>query len=237
MSKAYFMVLNLENRVNSSLRFEKKFVEIFRSREEIISLLKVHPLSFREIYHQRYINNIYYDCPLRSRYYQAINGDSNREKIRVRWYGDFWGKNQKLTLEFKRKHGQAGSKTSFPLGEHSVSSDNIRSFNTTLSQAFLPADVHEIFTSLLPLTVNRYRRRYYLSFCQKIRLTIDDQLEYGVASSFSEQSSMLLDREQKIIELKYSIHDHSKIIRFSNDFPFQLSKSSKYVNAVHLTLI
>ena len=48
---------------------------------------------------------IYFDSLNFKDYSETINGISNRQKIRIRWYGDFFGLIKKPVLEFKQKKG------------------------------------------------------------------------------------------------------------------------------------
>jgi len=42
-------------------RFERKFMSPDLSEEELIQIIKNHPLMFSEIFHERYVNSIYLD--------------------------------------------------------------------------------------------------------------------------------------------------------------------------------
>ena len=83
-----------------------------------------------------------------------------------------------------------------------------------------------------PALLNRYRRKYFLSFDRKFRLTIDDELSYfGIGSNnnhFSEQYTS----NDVIVELKYDRTFDDLAYAISNKLPFRLTKSSKYVNGI-----
>jgi hypothetical protein len=52
-----------------------------------------------------------------------VEGEKSRVKIRIRWYGELFGKISKPVLEYKIKKGLAGRKESFPLNDFSLNSD------------------------------------------------------------------------------------------------------------------
>ena len=46
---------------NNNWRFERKFLISQMSEPEIEAVVKSHPAMFSEIYHERHVNNIYFD--------------------------------------------------------------------------------------------------------------------------------------------------------------------------------
>ena len=87
----------------TSFRYERKFLVSELNRFEIESIVRLHPAIFSEIYHQRSVNNIYFDTMNVSNYLDNINGVKQRLKVRIRWYGDLFGFIDKSVLEFKIK--------------------------------------------------------------------------------------------------------------------------------------
>ncbi len=85
----------------SGMRYERKFMVTAMSLRAIESRIKLHPSYFREAYSQRYINNIYFDTQTLKYYHENERGVSNREKVRIRWYGDTFGAIQNPKLEIK----------------------------------------------------------------------------------------------------------------------------------------
>ena len=88
------------------LRYERKYCVSELMHEEIEGLLKLHPAVFQEIYHKRTVNNIYLDTHDLRLYKDNIDGKDSRIKLRVRWYGDLFGKvkNPFLEVKIKRSH-------------------------------------------------------------------------------------------------------------------------------------
>ena len=87
-----------------NFRYEKKFVINEMSLLEIEHLIKFSPQVFSEIFNERRVNNIYLDSLELENYYENIVGNSERIKIRIRWYGKTFGFVFKPVLEIKIKN-------------------------------------------------------------------------------------------------------------------------------------
>ena len=80
--------------------------------------------------------------------------------------------------------------------------------------------------------MNRYMRKYFLSFDKKYRITIDfNQAFYRLSNNTLLRKHV--DQNNVILELKYDSHNDDDARYITNNFPFRLSKNSKYVNGVH----
>ena len=97
------MSLKNKNKTTKNFRYERKFIAPALTYSEIKSTIKHHPYMFSEIYHQRHINNIYFDTINLNNLSANVDGFSNRIKIRIRWYGDLFGRIKKPVLELKIK--------------------------------------------------------------------------------------------------------------------------------------
>ena len=123
----------------NNYRYERKFLISELTREEVQSLIKSHTVMFREIYHPRYVNNIYFDTFDMGSYFDNVNGAFNRVKVRIRWYGDLFGPIKKPILEFKIKKGLLGTKISNPLCPFFLNEN----FNShVLTGVFEKSDIH-----------------------------------------------------------------------------------------------
>ena len=76
---------------------------------DIYNQILLSPAFFKEIYYERRVNNIYLDSFDYANYYANINGEQNRVKQRIRWYGDTFDAKTPI-LEYKIKHGELGIK-------------------------------------------------------------------------------------------------------------------------------
>lgn len=216
-------------------RYERKFTTTWPYRD-VIRLIKGNTAHFREIYEERYINNIYLDDLHFSNYFANDDGIRDRLKTRIRWYGNLSGEINRAALEIKVKRGWAGEKPTFRLapfhlGPAFSSADAQRLFR----RSDLPGWIHQRVLHETPTLINRYARRYFLSSDGHCRLTIDRDLRFyrcpfpgAFVPRFHEPRATL------IIEMKYSCVGDLGIDAISNDFRFRMCKFSKYATGVNL---
>jgi len=169
-------------------------------------------------------------------YYTNVEGLGNRKKYRVRWYGALFSKIKSPILEVKVKSGIVGSKYKYQLNEFELG----RLFQTeTLEQLFsnssLPENVNFELSSVDPVLINTYWRKYYMSANGKYRVTIDTNLEYfSVQRGLNNIVSSAL-QSGIVIEIKYSVENDEHVDRISQLFPFRLTRSSKYVQGISMS--
>jgi len=217
-------------------RFERKFFISDLTRQEILALVKLHPAMFSEIYHERSINNIYFDTPALQYFYATIDGLGRRKKCRIRWYGDLLGHIDKPVLELKIKEGFVGRKESYPLAPFALDENfHFGTANEIFKNSALPAKLKMELFSVQPTLLNRYRRRYFQSVNRHYRITIDSDLEFcrpqARDNTFLHRT---IDRNNVIVELKYSNEKDFHADSISRHFPFRVTKSSKYVLGVDM---
>ena len=92
------------------MRYERKYKIESITAEVVRQVVINHPASFRKIFPDRKVNNIYFDNIELSAYFDNVNGIADRQKIRVRWYGDDIFKIEQPKLEIKIKSNQLGFK-------------------------------------------------------------------------------------------------------------------------------
>lgn len=131
-----------------NLRYERKYILENPLLNQIEAHLLTHPAGFTAAYPQRQVNSLYYDSPTLKNYHASVNGQYNRVKPRLRWYGQNTKKIKAGQLELKIKQGELGFKKITPL------------------------------KNLIPTLLTSYNRQYYLSANKKIRLTIDQNISY-----------------------------------------------------------
>ena len=218
-------------------RYERKFFISEATKEQVEYIVKRHPRFFREIYHERVINNIYFDTLDRDNYVDNIEGATSRTKFRIRWYGELTGLVHTPKLEMKIKEGLLGTKRTFSLNPF-VFDTHITRFllSRTFKDAELPPDVLVKVLHHWPTLVNQYRRKYFQSADKKFRITIDDkQRFYAIRSMGNAFLSKFKDDHNIILELKYDQQYFQEADRVSTKFPFRMTKSSKYARGVYGT--
>jgi hypothetical protein len=221
----------------SDYRYERKFFITELSKYETESIVKLHPAIFSEIYHQRYVNNIYFDSFSFINFCENVEGATDRIKIRVRWYDNLFGDVEKPTLEIKIKKGLLGKKISVPIKPFKLTTDALISDILNSIKRSLQGSLMIDFNSLKPSLLNRYSRNYYQSCNGNYRITIDaDQEFYQINEQNNSYLNRVCDNDEVILELKYDQDYDSEASNITSKFPFRVTKSSKYVSGVQKVL-
>ncbi|WP_440954681.1 VTC domain-containing protein [Methanosarcina sp. Mfa9] len=218
----------------ASYRYERKSIISELSLHEVESIVRTHPAMFIECYPPRYINNIYLDTYSMSHYFDNIDGCNERLKARIRWYGEIFGFIENPVLEFKVKKGLLGGKVSFPLNSFCLDYNYSFSLQKEIfAMSEIPDLIVEYLKSLKFAILNRYCRKYFESPDHKFRITIDSDLEfYRLDPSNNSFNEKMLDYRNCVLEFKYLDTDDDFAESIFNNFPFRLTKSSKYAEGV-----
>jgi SPX domain protein involved in polyphosphate accumulation len=212
------------------VRLESKFVSNISQLNHFLTWLHSSKLVFKRHYTDRKINSFYYDTITNKSISDNIDGISNRDKLRLRWYGENRLPND-CTLEIKHKRNSVGFKSNLHF-------KNLINFNCHNSlRNILIKNSNGLFKEYLkfysfPVSLITYDRSYYRSINKKIRLTIDSDISYfkQYNNNFNFHNTMQLN-PSIIIEFKFDICDRQFLSHNLQDFPFRISKNSKYVNS------
>ena len=219
--------------MENNLRYERKFILNSFKRNYLIHQIKISKLRFYEHHQQRFVNSIYLDTHNLRSYKQNIDGLKNREKFRIRWYGDFLI-NGNIFLEIKKKNNDLGKKIIFPLktqlNMNSKQNFNIKRINNILTESDLPKNIEIKLKELKPKLLIRYRRAYFVSKIHPIRITLDDMINYKtIGNNFKISNLFEKENKQLIVELKYPTNLNPQEFNNFLDLPIRLSRNSKYV--------
>lgn len=218
-------------------RFERKFFIENHSEAEVINSIKQHPAIFNGIFHSRQVNNVYFDSLEFKNYLANMEGDAEREKIRVRWYGERFGKIENPVLEIKTKMGYLGRKEYYPLKAFNMDEKSAKfDLLKMMVRTKLPRRIRYDVRSLLPLLANSYMRQYFLSADKRLRLTVDTDIRcFQIDHLRARFQKQILNRQSIVMELKYSSSDEIDFYarEVANNFKFRVTKNSKYVGGVN----
>lgn len=214
-----------------NFRYERKYLFSSLMPYHLEAVLRDHPGVFSESYPERFVNNIYFDTLDMSHYRDNVSGVSPRVKVRIRWYGTLFGEVKKPVLEFKVKKNMMGSKISYSLNPFKVDKGmSLDSIKDGFKNLNIPEFLREYLLTLDLSLMNRYRRKYFITFSNQFRATIDSDLVFIEASS---GPNYFLNKTEKqaitILELKYDEKYDNEASLISNYFPFRMTKSSKYL--------
>jgi len=215
------------------MRYEIKLPAFSGQIPELETAIKLNRRCFNEIFYMRRVNNIYFDDLKNSSFYENYDGIANRIKYRIRWYGNQFGEIDPI-LELKIKKGFAGYKESYKLKSFSfqakISSEEIIS---QIIKNDIPDQVKEELYLKNPVLFNSYMRKYFITFDKKYRLTLDSEIEY---IKFEKGlSSVKMNDESVVLELKYDIEDEPEARKVINDLPVRINKNSKFSRGILMT--
>ncbi|MBN1261376.1 MAG: polyphosphate polymerase domain-containing protein [Anaerolineae bacterium] len=218
----------------TGFRYERKFLVDEPDVHRIVALLKRHPALFVSPYPPRYVNNVYLDTADLRNYFENVDGFGDRQKVRIRWYGDLLGAITRPILEFKIKRGLVGTKASYPLAPCVIA----RGFSReTLHALWRDSDLAHLvrvqLQDLQPVLVNRYYRRYFATRDGRYRVTLDTGMTYVKAGSLrSTFTHRQIDARHVVVELKYEPAHAAQAHRIVAAFPFTMTRNSKYVQGM-----
>jgi len=211
--------------MNNNFRFEKKWVFKNIDKETLLSNLINSKLFFREQFKQRTVNSIYFDTLDLKSAVDNLDGVSDREKFRVRWYG----KNSNLLvspiLENKVKKNFQGSKFFYNLDDFKnkiLNQNNLLNLTKTIND-LLP------FKNLYPVSMTSYKRIYLISANNEIRATLDFDLKHKKLINYIE--NFFINVDDIILEFKYSTNLDSYLRKQISGIT-RVSKNSKYINSL-----
>mgnify|MGYP001234589931 FL=1 len=218
----------------NTFRYERKFVIGANLLENIEDLESYLSISLNEAFDQRRINSIYYDTPNYKFANETAEGTLNRQKVRIRFYGDL-DKFNFPQLEIKSKIGLVGKKEVIKLQKDELYENNF------LIRNLHKLNIKNIEASFLlkaiePKVTVTYKRKYFVSSCKKYRFTLDSNIGFKLFDrNFPNQSlnyDLIYPFNKKILELKYDVNDEVLVNRIVKNLPFRLTSFSKYLTAL-----
>lgn len=231
--------MSVINEQKEQLRYERKFLITDFTHLDIEQMLKFHPSNFSEIYLPRTVNNIYFDTLGFNSYYDNVEGATQRLKVRIRWYGNLFGAVQQPVLEYKIKKGILGKKNSYNLKPFFLDSNfNKSQIINALNSSGVPQNIKDELLSLKPTLLNSYRRKYFLSADKNFRITIDQHLTYYRIGYYGNTFlNKTVDHHSTVLELKYDSLIETEAKKVVNNFPFGMTKNSKYLQGIERIFI
>lgn len=213
-------------------RYERKFIVSDILENEFINFLIGNESEFKQLYEPRVVNSIYYDSQNFKLAFMNLNGDEKRSKIRLRFYG----KKEEYTspsLEIKRRFGNVGNKVTFSkikFKEEFLTETLYSITNFNHIKDFSDLDPMILFPKILI----SYRRSYFLSACNKFRITYDQNISYESMELYTKKNKLdfpILSKNN-IIEIKYNVKEDNNKSKILSNFPLVLSKNSKYTSGL-----
>ena len=220
----------------NNYRYEKKFLVPYSQQYLIPKIISTNGLRFIKQYKSRKVNSIYLDTNNLAFYRENIEGLGVRKKLRLRWYNDL-KKGIEIFLEIKKKNNELGFKNIYELDinlKNNNQFQNIEKILKSLMYLNISSNVKFLLSQVKPIILITYQRSYFISNICDCRLTIDNQISYSIING--NKNYIWKDNfrsSEMVIELKYPFDINKNILNKNLNFPFRLSKNSKYVNGIN----
>jgi hypothetical protein len=212
------------------MRTEIKFPLSRAGFLEVERWLRASGLLFRPAHPDRIVQNIYFDNHDAQSYFESVDGQLNREKVRIRWYGK-GSTPPAFVFEVKKKRGAHGHKIQIKLANDE---DLLALWESRRLAPYLRTvrrDEMGLFLNRYPVPhlYNRYRRAYFVT-PEGLRMTIDQDLAFRtLRGSWAVEREAVKTGPHCVIEFK-AVGEHAARTRdMLSTFPFARSKYSKYV--------
>ena len=225
----------MNNLDQNSLRKELKF-KIFELDRTVLSA-GLSRSGFIKAYPGRKISSIYYDTVDYDFAYSNMTGESNRTKIRLRWYPpsvDYLKRSPaKCFLERKRKANDMSDKVILAEKNFADIGSIVRELETTRDwvNANTMHNTSSKVSYLKEAVLVSYDRHYYRHMLELYcRLTIYCNIQFYDMCSAAVGKQ--LSKDYFIVELKYRQKDQASVNAIMREFPFRRSRYSKYLSAM-----
>ena len=219
-------------------RYEIKLVCPSVWLPQVYLLVRLHHEAFYEHFTPWRVNSVYFDTLDVEGVLDNLDGASERNKLRWRWYGPSWLV-EYSHLELKSKRGRVGFKELCPI---QASFDPRREATWDDVLAFLRQQADDRFRVWLSQVscatiLNHYEREYYVSWDGQMRLTLDTRLAV-YDQRFSRCPNLRYPTplpDTMVIELKADAALADRLSDVLNTLPFRPERNSKYINGFLVT--
>ena len=222
----------------NSYRYERKFNIPKHLASYSLALIRSNFSNLSELYEERQVNSLYYDTYNLNFARQNLNGNSNRKKIRLRYYGD-----QKILkdpqIEIKSKFGHVGTKKVIEINKNTKNKNKFYSFEQLNNIYSLDLNQDTSLIGLRPVLFVSYLRKYFISKCNRFRFTLDENIVFK-AIDFTLNEDFIIQKQffnanESILEIKYNFKDEINELINSLNLPFRISRYSKYIIGLSVT--
>ncbi len=219
-------------------RYEVKAVAPSHRLPQLRAWLHAHPMAFATVHPPRQVNNVYFDTPFLDSYADNLSGHAERQKARLRWYGEDY-RQVRGRVEFKHKRGRQGWKVFHDLAQPL----DLLTMRWAQIIAVIRGELVDSLRIALdecgwPVLINRFQREYYASLAGDVRATLDyNQMAYDQRqAALPNLRFPVLLPDWVIVEFKAGNGSLPALARALDTFPLRISRNSKYATAVEAML-
>jgi hypothetical protein len=189
------------------------------------------PEFFRQQYPQRQVNNVYFDTFDFDDATDNLIGLSDREKLRLRWYGREH-RSGAAKIEYKMKRRSMGSKSMHALELPDLSSMDARSLSRYMLEHCQRSSRLRIDSRAFnPTVFLNYQREYFINRIQNVRFTVDTGIQF---CRIRRLGRGVLGRAMQpmpytVLEVKFDLEHAAHAARALAGFPLRADRHSKYL--------
>jgi hypothetical protein len=215
------------------MRFEDKYV--LSLSDGVENTFDFSRYGFEKLYDNRVVNSIYFDDHAFSCFAENLEGNANRTKIRVRWYGtDSLSSAAKINLEIKWKESGIGGKCIIEVPQTLTEQHVCKRLTDYLRNCSIEKKSHEVGKALTMLLVQRdvikirYSRQYFFSQMLNCRLTVDNNISaFPLCDEFRAYRRSIY-ADFRVVELKYDTENAYSCRQYANTLRVARRSFSKY---------
>jgi hypothetical protein len=222
----------------TGLRYELKLACDPHWLAQARSWIRLHPAGFVVAYPPRRVNSLYLDTPHLSSFDENLAGVSERQKLRLRWYGeDVWG--IEPVLELKQKRDLLGIKKQVRLSCKLDLTSSWREILGAIRTCVEPEWRVLLQAAEQPTLFNHYQREYYATPDGALRATLD-----YACTAYDQRLSLrpnlcipLPIADRVVIELKAAPEHADRLQEAVAQFPVLRTRNSKYAGGLQAALL
>tara|TARA_Y100000816_G_C25979125_1_gene511135 strand:- start:132 stop:821 length:690 start_codon:yes stop_codon:yes gene_type:complete len=217
--------------MNNKLRYEIKLV--LNEREFTHVLLWLNMIGVKKKFADRIVNSLYFDNISQEAIQHNLAGISNRNKVRLRWYGENSLLNSKLQLEIKFRDGRLGSKIKYEISKKMINlkNDLVSKISNEIFKEIYSSNLKHssINDYLVPMLLVKYERKYFENI-NGIRITIDNKIQfYDTSQNIKLNSLKPINYSPYIVEIKFSNDYKSHVSNLLRPTLLTPKRHSKYL--------
>jgi SPX domain protein involved in polyphosphate accumulation len=213
--------------MNPDYRYEIKFVLDNARLSDAMQWLHSNTTA-NTTYDNRTVNSIYFDDTSFSSVRDNLAGISQRNKLRLRWYGS--QENSLPFFEVKTKNGRLGHKITYPINsiKDSLMELNLDKITSKCVKDLLTHNI--VFDEyLVPTLQVNYEREYYETH-DGIRITIDQDIQFSdtqLHATLNENNSF--HYPFKVMEIKFKPSMKNTVAKLIKPLHITPNRHSKYL--------
>lgn len=228
----------MKNLIN--LRFENKYLLsknlYYRIKRSIKGFINYDPYSnFGKSYKVR---SLYFDSKNLNAYVDKVNGVNDRDKFRIRAYGNDESKVKNLKVEMKSKKSQFVYKVTNNITYNDYKFfEEKRIFKNTKGLAIELFLFNFYKYNLQPTSLVEYDREAYYSKIDNVRFTFDHNVKYALGKNFflPSKNFKLCYKNAIIFEIKAAQNDISWLSKIISNNGLRSEPNSKYTKSIEHT--